>query len=147
MNSIENNLVIEFHTPDFQKARDFYAIFGFTQLSYDPMSDDRSVLEYMVLERADSLGRTLLNFYGNKEEVSQHAHFKNFPVTTPRGYGVETTVPVSDVEKLWEGVKLKLSSSQVAQPLTLKRWNKKDFRVVDPFGFYIRFTEFMDWGQ
>ena len=23
----------------------------------------------------------------------------------------------------------------------------KDFRMVDPFGFYIRFTELIDWGQ
>lgn len=147
MNSIQNNLIIELHIPDFQKARDFYAIFGFTQLSYDPASSDGSVLEYMVLERTDSLGRTLLNFYGNKEDVSRHAHFKNFPATTPRGYEVETTIPVSDVEKLWEEIKLSIPNSQVAQPLMLKRWNKKDFRVVDPFGFYMRFTDLVDWGQ
>ncbi|MDO8593771.1 MAG: hypothetical protein Q7R59_02655 [bacterium] len=147
MNSIRNNLIIEFHIPDFQKARDFYSIFGFTQLSHDPASEDGRVLEYMVLERMDPLGRTILNFYGNKEEISRHAYFKDFPATTPRGYGVETTVPVSDVEKLWEEANSKLSSSQVARPLTLKRWNKKDFRVVDPFGFYIRFTELVDWGQ
>ncbi|MFA5925783.1 MAG: hypothetical protein WC831_02520 [Parcubacteria group bacterium] len=23
----------------------------------------------------------------------------------------------------------------------------KDFRMVDPFGFYLRFTELIDWGQ
>lgn len=27
----------------------------------------------------------------------------------------------------------------------LKRWGKKDFRVIDPFGFYVRFTELVDW--
>ena len=48
---------------------------------------------------------------------------------------------------LWEEVKGKLTEKQISQPLTLKRWNKWDFRVVDPFGFYIRFTELVDWGQ
>jgi hypothetical protein len=27
------------------------------------------------------------------------------------------------------------------------QWGKQDFRVVDPFGFYVRFTEIVDWGQ
>lgn len=89
----------------------------------------------------------MINFYGDKEKVSQHAHFKDFPIDTPRGYAVEITVPVSDVEGLWDAVKDKLTTEQIDQPLTLKRWNKKDFRVIDPFGFYIRFTELVDWGQ
>ena len=53
----------------------------------------------------------------------------------------------SDVEKLWEEVKPKLETSQVSQELLTKRWGQKDFRVIDPFGFYIRFTELVDWGQ
>lgn len=147
MNPIKNNLLIELHISDFEKARIFYAIFGFDQLSYDPISGGNSELGYMVLKRDDSLGRTLLNFYGDREKVAQHAHFKNFPVTTPRGYAVEITIPVSNVEYLWNSVKEKLTPSHISQPLTLKRWNKKDFRVIDPFGFYIRFTELVDWGQ
>lgn len=147
MNVIKNNLLIELHISDFNKARDFYAIFGFEQLSYDPVSGGNSELGYMVIKRDDSLGRTLLNFYGDKEDVVRHNHFKNFPATTPRGYAVEITIPVSDVEGLWNSVKEKLTYSQISQPLTIKRWNKKDFRVIDPFGFYIRFTELVDWGQ
>lgn len=26
-------------------------------------------------------------------------------------------------------------------------WGKKDFRLSDPFGFYLRFTEPIDWSQ
>jgi uncharacterized glyoxalase superfamily protein PhnB len=73
--------------------------------------------------------------------------FRDFPAATPKGYAVEITIPVSDVEKLWGEVIDKLSSDQISQPLILKRWGKKDFRVADPFGFYIRFTELVDWGQ
>src|SRR3989344_2061060 len=108
MNNISNNLVLELHVPSFDKARAFYTLFGFSQLSYDATSGDGSDLEYMVLKREDLLGRTLINFYGGKEEVSEHAHFKTFPANTPRGYAVEITIPISDVEKLWSSVKEKL---------------------------------------
>ena len=147
MNNIQNNLVVELHIPDFEGARAFYAYFGFHQLIYDPTSGGGSTLGYMVLEREDVVGRTLLNFYGDKKEVSGHAHFENFSPETPRGYAVEITIPVSNVENLWNSVKDKLKPSQISQPLLLKRWNKYDFRVVDPFGFYVRFTEPVDWGQ
>lgn len=145
MNIIPNNLVLELHVPDFSKARNFYALFGFEELSYDPASGGGSTLGYLVLRRKDNLGDTYINFYGDNEKVSQHAHFKNIPTATPRGYEVEITIPVSDVEFLWASIKDKLQPEQIAQVLTLKRWGKKDFRIIDPFGFYVRFTELVDW--
>ena len=146
-NKIINNLVLELHIPDFETARKFYAVFGFKEISYDPTSGGGSDLGYMVLKRNDVIGSTSINFYGDKEKVSQHKYFIDFPANTPRGYEVEITIPVSDVKSLWRSVKDKLSEKQIAQPLTLKRWNKWDFRVADPFGFYVRFTELVDWGQ
>jgi len=147
MKNIVNNLVLELHIPDFAPARDFYSLFGFKELKYDPTSGGGSDLGYMVLRREDPIGETLINFYGDKEKVSQHARFRDFPADTPRGYAVEITIPVSEVEKLWEEAKGGLRKEQISQPLTLKRWGKKDFRVVDPFGFYVRFTELVDWGR
>ena len=144
---ITNNLVLELHVPSFQPCRDFYGMFGFTEHGYDSQSGGNSDLGYLVLSRKDEIGETLLNFYGDKEKVSQHSYFKDFSPETPRGYGVEITIPVSNVESLWAEVKNNLADEQIAQPLTLKRWDKKDFRVIDPFGFYIRFTELVDWGQ
>lgn len=145
MNLVPNNLVLELHVPNFTMARSFYSIFGFSELSYDPTSGGGSDLGYLILRREDALGETHINFYGDKETVSQHSHFRDFPSTTPRGYAVEITIPVSNIVLLWDSVKDKLQSSQIAQPLTLKRWGKKDFRVIDPFGFYVRFTELVDW--
>lgn len=144
---VANNLVLELHVPSFQTARNFYNLFGFNEYRYDPESGGNSDLGYLILSRIDQIGETHLNFYGDKEKVSQHSHFVDFPKDTPRGYAVEITIPVSDVKGLWEEVKGKLIQTQIAQPLVLKRWNKWDFRVVDPFGFYIRFTELVDWGQ
>jgi len=147
MNNSVNNLVLELHIPGFDPARKFYKIFGFEEIMHDPTSGGGSDLGYMVLERKDSIGNTLINFYGDKDKVSKHAHFVDMPSNTPRGYAVEITVPVSDVEGLWSSGKDKLTAEQISQPLNLKRWHKKDFRVTDPFGFYVRFTELVDWGQ
>lgn len=144
---IRNNLIIELHVPNFQLVRDFYGIFGFEEVLEDPTSGGGSDLGYLVLCRRDEIGDTILNFYGNKDKVADHAHFKNLPSNTPRGYGVEITIPVSDVTGLWTKVADKLAVDAIAQPLTIKRWGKRDFRVVDPFGFYVRFTELVDWGQ
>ena len=146
-NKIINNLVLELHIPDFETARKFYALFNFKEIGYDPTSGGGSDLGYMVLKREDTIGNTSINFYGDKDKVSQHKYFADFPPNTPRGYEVEITIPVSDVKVLWEKVKDKIPEKQIAQPLTLKRWNKWDFRVADPFGFYVRFTELVDWGQ
>lgn len=144
---VRNNLVLELHVPDFGSARQFYALFGFEELSYDPTSGGGSDLGYLVLRRRDNAGDTMLNFFGDKEKVSKHAHFCEFPADTPRGYGVEVTIVVSDVVGLWEQVRERLSDASISQPLMMKRWGKRDFRVVDPFGFYVRFTEVVDWGQ
>lgn len=147
INNINNNLVLELHVPDFEPVKRFYSLFGFEEILNDPTSGGGSDLGYMVLERKDPMGPTMINFYGNKDKVSKHSRFNEFPVDTPKGYAVEITVPVSDVEELWENVKDEINKTQVAQELVLKRWGKKDFRVVDPFGFYVRFTELVDWGQ
>ena len=147
MNSIRNNLVLELHIPDFAKARSFYAMLGFEEIQYDPTSGGGSDLGYLVLAREDPLGRVLLNFYGDREEVVNHAHFKDFPPTTPRGYAVEITIPVADLDGLWQRIQGTVAVARVDQSLVTKRWGKRDFRLVDPFGFYLRFTELVDWGQ
>ncbi len=147
MNAIRNNLVLELHVPSFPPARAFYAQFGFEELSYDPTSGGGSDLGYLVLIRSDQAGDTMINFYGDKDTVAQHAYFEDFPADTPRGYAVEITVPVSDVAGLWKRVSGALNEKAISQPLVTKRWGKQDFRVIDPFGFYVRFTELVDWGQ
>lgn len=87
-------------------------------------------------------GDSILNFNEGSEHVYEQSYFKNFPKDTKRGYAVEIIIPVDDIESFFEEVKTKV---KLVQPLTLKRWGKRDFRVEDPFGFYIRFTEHYDW--
>lgn len=124
------NTHIELHVPDFQKTVKFYTLFGFKVV----WMDDR----FLVMKR----GKSILNFNEGSERVYEQSYFKNFPNDTKRGYAVEIVIPVDDIDSLFASIKEKV---KIVQPLILKRWGKRDFRVEDPFGFYLRFTEQYDW--
>src|SRR5690348_10937876 len=86
--------------------------------------------------------RSVLNFYGGSEKVYSHSYFGRFKKTTRRGYGVEIIIPVDRVEQFYNRVR---KFAKVVQPLELKKWGRRDFRIVDPFGFYLRITERYKW--
>ena len=146
-NLIRNNLVIELHVPDFGKAREFYGALGFLPaFDYPPDEKERG---YLVLKRKSELGDTLINFFCGDERVYEQSFFKQFPKDTVRGYAVEITIPVKDVRAEYEKAKRALPAFIVRE---LKESNDNqmrwlDFRMVDPFGYYLRLTELLDWGQ
>ncbi len=143
---IQNNLIIELHVPDFGKVKDFYSRLGFEIISNDLKGKYPG---YMVMRRDDPLGNTILNFYGDDERVYEQAYFKKFDKNTIRGYAVEITIPVRDIDALYKSVSKNLKAN-IEQELIEKKDGKtiwRDFRLADPFGFYIRFTELIDWGQ
>lgn len=86
---------------------------------------------------------------GGDERVYDQSYFKQFSRDTKRGYATEITIVVQDIEKLYDSINTQLKENIVREIKTLKdhehEW--KDFRIVDPFGFYLRFTELIDWGQ
>src|SRR3989344_5007094 len=139
MKKILNNLILELHVPDFKSIQEFYSLLGFELVLEDTATDKER--GYMVLKRKDALGETILNFYGNTNEVSKHKHFVQFPEGTPRGYAVEITIPVEDIEEFWNKTKAVLTKESISQELEMKSFGKKDFRLTDPAGFYLRFTE------
>lgn len=144
---VVNNLIIELHVPDFDKVKEFYSIFNFkTALEHFPNEKEPG---YLVLKRKSGLGDTLLNFYGGDNRVFNQAFFKQFPKETTRGYAVEITIPVSDINLEYEKVKNTIPNAIVRElkECTDVDMSWKDFRVVDPFGFYVRFTELINWGQ
>ncbi|MBI2577223.1 MAG: hypothetical protein HYV77_00055 [Candidatus Wildermuthbacteria bacterium] len=138
MEENDNNLFLELHVPDFGKVKEFYGNLGFKVVYEEPVGE---YLGYLVIKK----GETRLNFYGGDARVYEHKFFKKFPGSTPRGYGVEAVVLVENVEEFYKSI-FPYIQDCIVQPLELKRWGKKDFRIEDPFGFYIRFSEPMDWG-
>lgn len=146
-NQIKNNLIIELHVPDFEKVRDFYSKLGFVETMFDEPTETEQ--GHLTMTRKDSAGNTMLNFYGSDDRVYTQSFFKKFPKETPRGFEVEITIPVYDIEKLYNQISPLLKDNIVRELTELSdhdlKW--KDFRMVDLFGFYLRFTELIDWGQ
>lgn len=147
MQPIRNNLIIELHVPDLEIVKDFYSKLGFKISLDDKQNEDN--LGYLTMTREDGLGSTMLNFYGGDERVYGQSFFKQFPPDTKRGYATEVTVPVDDIESLYEIVSQDLKTNIVRELKSLEDHGHvwKDFRLVDPFGFYLRFTELINWGQ
>ena len=59
------------------------------------------------------------------------------------------TVVVKDIEAVYE-LAMKNLGKYVVKPLRSNQDHNhewRDFRMEDPFGFYLRFTELLDWGQ
>ncbi len=145
-NKINNNLIIELHVPDFKKVKKFYSY-----LDFKPVHENipAKQLGYLVLKRKSDLGDTLLNFYGGDDRVYNQSFFKQFPKETRRGYATEITIPVSDINLEYKKVQSAIPKAIVRglKELTDVNMKWKDFRMVDPFGYYIRFTELLNWGQ
>ncbi len=144
---IRNNLIVELHVPDLDIVKNFYSKLGF-EISMDDKVNVKE-LGYLTMTRKDALGNTMLNFYGGDERVYNQSFFKQFSRETKRGYAAEVTIATGNIEEIYKVVYTNLKDHVVRELKELEdhghKW--KDFRMVDPFGFYLRFTELIDWGQ
>ena len=125
---------VELHVPDFDRARDFYPRLGFSIL-WERVPDGKK--GYLVL----ALGDNVLCFWCGNERVYAHNYFSRFSRDTVRGYGVEVVIQVKDIRSYFEQVK---GTVEICQGLKARPWGLEDFRLVDPYGFYLRFTETHD---
>ncbi len=127
---METDVFLELHVPDFEKAIRFYRILGF-KIVWRGES-------YLVMRR----GKSIINFYGDSDKVFSQSYFRRFKKNTKRGYAVEIIILIDDIKNFYNKIKYKV---KVVEPLKLKRWGRQDFRIEDPFGFYLRFTERYNW--
>ena len=146
-NPIKNNLIIELHVPDLNIVKDFYSKLGF-EITMDDKINEKE-LGYLTMTRRDKLGSTMLNFYGGDERVYNQSYFQQFPKDAKRGYATGVTIMTGDIEEIYRLAVDNLQNNIVRKLKELEdhghKW--KDFRMEDPFGFYIRFTELIDFGQ
>ena len=146
-NPVKNNLVIELHVPDLNRAKEFYSKLGFEVTMWEAPSEKEQ--GYLTMTRKDIAGNTMLNFYGGDERVYNQSFFKQFSKDTRRGFEVSITIVTGEIDQLYQMAQENLKENIVREIAELSdhdhRW--KDFRMVDPFGFYLRFTELIDWGQ
>ncbi|GAP13228.1 protein containg glyoxalase-like domain [Longilinea arvoryzae] len=137
---ITSDIVLELHVPDFRPVIQFYSLLGFKKVW---INNDKE--GYLVMKR----DKSILNFYCGSEKVYEHSFFKRFPKATVRGYGVEIVLPIRHIDKFYKTVcsliDEKKLNGEIVEELALKPWGKMDFRMTDPFGFYLRFTEITNW--
>src|SRR5205807_8305962 len=117
------DVYIELHVPDFKRAIEFYSRLGFKLLWRTE--------DYLVMKRK----RSVINFYGGSQKVYSHSYFGRFEKTTKCGFGVEIIIAVVQVERCYKSVK---KFAEIVQPLRLKKAGRRDFRIADAFGFYLR---------
>ena len=122
--------LLELHVPDFQNVKNYYGKLGFRIVWERPPEGFKG---YLVLQLDDNI----LCFWAGNEHVYEQPFFKKFPNDTPRGYGVEIVLMVDDIDAYYENIK---EIANVVEPLVLQPWGLKDFRCVDPFGYYLRIT-------
>jgi len=120
---------VELHVPDFEIVRRFYGALGFV-VEREERGDDG----YLVLRK----GSARIAFWPGSPKVAGHHYFAGFPADTPRGYGVEVVVAVHDLDALYARAQI---AGCVVRDLGRRPWGLRDFRIADPFGYYIRFTE------
>lgn len=144
---IRNNLIVELHVPDLDVVKGFYSKLGF-EITMDDKPNEKQ-LGYVTMTRNDVAGKTMINFYGGDDRVYNQSFFKQFPRDSVRGYETSITIVTGQIDDLYKMVQETLKDNIVREIAEIEdhdhKW--KDFRMVDPFGYYLRFTELLDWGQ
>ena len=125
-----SNTILELHVPDFEKVKEFYGKLGF-EIVWERKPE--GFKGYLVMKK----GNSILCFWAGNGEVYNHPYFKNWPKETKRGFGVEVVIFVEDIENYYKEIS---KFAKVVEKLTLQPWGDKDFRIEDPFGYYLRFS-------
>jgi len=128
MKTANNKLFVELHVPNVKQAEKFYQKIGFTIVRERKMPGKK---DFAVVECQG-------NIITLWPKSSSHAYFGKFPKTTKQGFNMELVFLVDKVEKIYKKIKNK---ANVVEPLKIRPSGLKDFRIEDPFGFYLRFTE------
>ncbi len=136
MKKLVSDILLELHVPDFNVTKQFYGDLGFRVVRERPPEKRKG---YLVMRK----GISILNFFCGNREVYKQTYFKRFSSKTKRGYAVEIIIPLDDIKNFYKKIQER-HGDKIVGPLK-KRFDKLDFRMTDPFGFYLRFVERYDW--
>jgi lactoylglutathione lyase len=124
--NLSGDLRLELFYDDVDRALAFYTdVLGFVALpteydTYRPIERDGIRL---ALQSVDFLGDDHPLLRGGRD--------------APRGQCVELVLEVEDLDALHDRVR---AAGVDATPIEHQPWGLRDFRVVDPEGYYLRFT-------
>jgi lactoylglutathione lyase len=75
---------------------------------------------------------------GSAGELMKNHHFNPEIQNQRKGLGVEIVFEVNDIDKVYKCIQDKGYPTETK--MKMREWGKKDFRVADPDGYYIRVT-------
>lgn len=131
MSSGRGSIDVELHVPDFDSVRRFYGAFGFQVEREEPVGESGG---YLVLD----LDGARLAFWPGTKADATHEYFGPLGDDVPRGKGVEIIVRVRDLDGVYDRAN---ELGCIVEEMRHRSWGLRDFRVADPFGYYLRFTE------
>jgi catechol 2,3-dioxygenase-like lactoylglutathione lyase family enzyme len=123
-------LRLELFVKSVEESRDFYTrVLGFEEVSSTP--DGYSVFRKGSVQIALQAQSELPDHHPLKPQNQERV-----------GLGVEIVIEVDDVDTAYRRVVEQ--EWLVADPLAVRPWGTRDFRLIDPNGYYIRVNENMD---
>ena len=75
---------------------------------------------------------------GSTNKLAKDHHFNPEIKTQRKGLGVEIVFEVDDVDEVHKHIQGK--NYPIETKMRMREWGKKDFRIADPDGYYIRVT-------
>ena len=117
----------ELFVRDMDAAIAFYTgVLGFDLVREDPA--------YSSLRR----GEAILGLGPVSKLPSKGGYFTRDIAELRRGLGVEIVLEVDDLDAYY--ARVLASGHPISEPLRERPWELRDFRVVDPDGYYLRIT-------
>jgi catechol 2,3-dioxygenase-like lactoylglutathione lyase family enzyme len=121
-------ILVELHVSDLLKAREFYSSLGY----HEVRREDR----YLVLSK----GEALLHFYLCASKHPEHHYFKRKVEKDPASLGIGVEIIIFSAE-LDQDFAAMYQRGAVKEGIKARPWGVRDFRVADPFGYYLRVSE------
>ena len=129
---------IELFVENLQRSIEFYeTVLGFESGETRFVERDGQRLNHTPLRNGP-----ILIALGAFEDLSDEHHFRRGEASVPKGIGTEFCfyVPSSKLDSWYERV-LETYDKLSIERLRLRPWGARDFRVIDPDGYYLRISE------
>lgn len=127
---------IELFVSDLEVSVDFYGrVLGFEVGTQRQVGPEGNELRHVPVWR----GPTMIGLGLLSRLVKSH-HLRRGGIDAERGIGVEMCFYVDDGEIDAFYGRVQGACRTTLEPLVLQPWGSRDFRVIDPDGYYLRFS-------
>lgn len=127
---------IELFVSDLEASVDFYG----NVLGFEVGEQRRTVLKGNELQHVPVWKGTTMIGLGLMSKLSSSHHLRRGGMNAERGIGVELCFYLTDVDIDEFHKRVSEKWTKGLEPLVEQPWGARDFRIVDPDGYYVRFS-------